>query len=567
LRRKHDERPGLAIGAVAACLGFLPLGCYDGKGEGGGATDGMGTDGMDDGDGDGSDDGPAEPPPENVDLVPESQARRLSQAELDNTLADLVADDTRPARTYIAEDEFAPYDNDYSLQLVSRTLIESMEVLSIDVAKRLIEDPTRRGLVVPCNPTGPGDVVCFQDFIETFGRLALRRPLTDDEIDAYLSLQSYATEDIPEVDNDFYTAVALVISAIIQDPEFLYRIEIGDETTEPGVFKLTDYEIATRVSYLLWGSTPDDELLTAAADGMLADPADRAASIERLLADDRAKEQLHRYHAMWLGYRGIPHEQTLVDAFNMETTALIDRVVFDQPSSYLDLFTSSETYLDTFLADHYGLPQPEGGAGWVAYDDGRAGILSHGSVLSAFSKFTDTSPTQRGILISERLRCIDIPTPPPEVDADNPPGNPDDPTACKEDRYAAHREIASCAACHDMMDPIGLGLENYDIAGVFRTTDDGKPDCTISGEGELPGVGTFSGPAELATRLLESGELERCVTQQYLTFAYGRTLDTGDAEAIDHLLESFEENGGDFRQMVAGHAADEVFGFRREPGN
>jgi hypothetical protein len=138
LRRKHDERPGLAIGAVVACLGLLPLGCYDGKGEGGGATDGMGTDGMDDGDGDGSDDGPAEPPPENVDLVPESQARRLSQAELDNTLADLVAEDTRPARTYIAEDEFAPYDNDYSLQLVSRTLIESMEVLSIDVAKRLI---------------------------------------------------------------------------------------------------------------------------------------------------------------------------------------------------------------------------------------------------------------------------------------------------------------------------------------------------------------------------------------------------------------------------------------------
>ena len=568
--RTHDERPRLGRRAglsLATCLGLLPAGCYDGKGDdAGGATDGMGTDGMDDGGGT-ADDGPAEPPPENVDLVPESQARRLSQAELDNTLADLVDDQTRPARTFIAEDEFAPYDNDYSLQLVSRTLIESMEVLSIDVANRLIEDPTRRGLVVPCNPTGPGDAACFQQFIETFGRLAMRRPLSDAEIDAYMTLQSFATEDIPEVDNDFYTAVALVISAIIQDPEFLYRIEIGDETTEPGVFKLTDYEIATRISYLLWGSTPDDALLTAAADGELSDPADRAASIDRLLADDRAKEQLHRYHAMWLGYRGIPHEQMLVDAFNTETTALIDRVVFEQQSSYLDLFTSTETYLDTYLADHYGLPQPAGGAGWVAYDDGRAGILSHGSVLSAFSKFTDTSPTQRGILISERLRCVDIPTPPPEVDADNPPGNPDDPTACKEDRYAAHREIASCAACHDMMDPIGLGLENYDIAGVYRTTDDGKPDCTISGQGELPGVGTFSGPAELAQRLLESGELERCITQQYLTFAYGRTLETDDDQAIDHLQQSFEDGGENFMQMVAGHAADEAFGYRREPGN
>lgn len=569
MRRNHDGRSRSRLAAAGLGVALLvPAGCYDGKGDADGATDGMGTGGVDDGDGDGTaDDGPAEPPPENVDLVPESQARRLSQAELDNTLADLLDDQTRPARTFIAEDEFAPYDNDYSLQLVSRTLIESMEVLSIDVANRLIDDPTRRGLVVPCNPTGPGDVVCFQEFIETFGRLALRRPLSDDEIDAYLALQSFATEEVPGVDNDFYTAVALVVSAIIQDPEFLYRIEIGDETTEPGVFKLTEYEIATRISYLLWGSTPDDQLLTAAADGMLSDPSDRAASIDRLLADDRAKEQLHRYHAMWLGYRGIPHSQELVDAFNMETTALIDRIVFEQESSYLDLFTSTETYLDTFLADHYGLPQPDGGAGWVTYDDGRAGILSHGSVLAAFSKFTDTSPTQRGILISERLRCIDIPTPPPEVDSDNPPGNPDDPTACKEDRYAAHREIESCAACHDMMDPIGLGLENYDIAGLYRTTDDGKPDCTISGQGELPGVGTFSGPAELAGRLLESGELERCVTQQYLTYAYGRTLGTGDAEAIDHVLQAFEDSGNDFKQMVAGLAADETFGYRREPGN
>lgn len=562
----YSRRPSFAIAGLFACLGLGAGGCYDGKGADG-ATDGMGTDSMDDGDGDGSGDGPAEPPPENVDLVPESQSRRMSQAELDNTLADLLDDLTRPARTFLSEDEFSPYDNDYTMQLVSRTYVESMEVLSIDVANRLIDDPARRDLIVPCTPTGPGDTACFQQFIESFGRLALRRPLTGDEVDAYTTLQSYATEDIPQVDNDFYTAVALVISAIIQDPEFLYRLEVGEPTTEDGVYKLTDYEIAAKISFLLWGSTPDDELLAAAEAGTLSDPADRAASIQRLLADDHAKDQLHRYHAMWLGYRGIPHEQTLVDAFNKETTALIDRVVFEDESDYINLFTSNETYVDTFLAGHYGLPAPAGGEGWVQYEEGRAGILSHGSVLAAFSKFTDTSPTQRGILISERLRCIDIPTPPPEVDADNPPGNPDDPLACKEERYAAHREIASCAACHDMMDPIGLGLENYDIAGVFRTTDLDKPDCTISGQGELPGVGTFSGPGELASRLVESGELERCITQQYLTFAYGRVMDAEDADAIDHVAESFTEGGNNFKQMVAGYAADELFGFRREPGN
>jgi len=526
----------------------------------------MGTDGADDGDGDGAD-GTMEDPPENAALVPESISRRMSQSELDNTLEDLTDDTTRPARSFLSEDEYAPYDNDYNLQLVSRTLIESMEVLSIDVGQRLIDDPTRRGLIVPCQPSGPGDEACFQEFVETFGRLALRRPLSADEVAAYMTLQEFSTENIAEVDNDFYTGVALVLSAIIQDPEFLYRIEAGTPTSEPGVHKLNDYEMASKISYLLWGSTPDDQLIADAEAGLLGDPVGRADVIDRVLNSDRAKQQLNRYHSMWMGYRAIPHGEELLTAFNQETTSLIERVVFDEQSSYTELFTSTETYLNTFLADHYGLPQPAGGEGWVEYTDGRAGILSHGSVLAAFSKFTDTSPTQRGIFIAERLRCTEIPIPPPTVDADNPPGDPDDPTACKEERYAAHREIESCDACHQLMDPIGLGLENYDIAGRFRETDDGKPDCVIGGEGELPGVGTFSGPAELADRLVESGELERCTTQQYLQFAMGRELSPDDAEVVDAVYEAFETNDFDFRSLMADYATGDAFSYRREPGN
>ncbi len=556
-----------AIAFFSLCFGFGLSGCYDGKGGGGGGTDSMGTDAGDDGDDDGGSDGPTEDPPENVNLVPETMSRRMSRAELDNTLADLMGDDTEPARTYLSEEDFSPYDNDYNNQIVSRTLIESVEVLSQDVANRLIADPTRRAMVVPCTPSGPGDAACFQQAVETFGRLALRRPLSDDEVAAYMTLQEYSTENIPEVDNDFYTGVALVISAIIQDPDFLYRIEAGTQTSEDGVFKLNDYEIASRISYLLWGSTPDDQLLSDAEAGMLAEPESRADVIARVLDGERAKTQLYRYHAMWLGYRGIPHEQTLVDAFNQETTALIERVVFDQSTDYTELFTSSETYVDSMLADHYGLPQPAGAAGWVAYEQDRAGILSHGSVLAAFSKFTDTSPTQRGIMIAERLRCMVLPEPPPTVDTDNPPGDPDDPEACKEDRYLAIRAQESCDSCHQNMDPIGMGLENYDIAGRFRTADDGKPDCVISGQGELPGVGSFSGPAELAQRLLESGELEQCVNKQYMEYALGRPLSPNDAELVDTSLEGFEANGYDFKQMMADYAIAEAFGFRRESGN
>ena len=554
-----------AIVTLSACLGIAVSGCYrGGPGTGFGAgTDSVGTDSAD-GD-DGMDDGPIEDPPENVDIVPVAVSRRLSQAELDNTLADLMEDTTRPARTYLSEDEYAPYDNDYELQLASRTLIESMEVLAIDVANRLVDDPTRRALVVPCEPAASDDEACFRQFVESFGRLALRRPLIEQEIAGYMALQEFSVESVPGVDNGFYTGVALAISAMLQDPEFLYRIEAGTPTTEDGVFKLDDYEIAARISFLLWGSAPDDALLGDAEAGRLIDPQTRRDAVERVLDSDKARAQVNRYHAMWLGYRAIPHEQTLIDAFDRETTALIDGVVFEDQSDYSNLFTSDVTYLDTDLANHYGLTPPPGGQGWVTYDEGRAGILSHGSVLAAFSKFTDTSPTQRGIFISERLLCAEIPAPPPTVDADNPPGNPDDPTACKEDRYAAHREIESCANCHNLMDPIGMGLENYDIAGRYRATDDGKPQCTISGQGELPGVGTFSGPAELAERLIESGELERCVTQHYLQFALGREPSPDDAPLLDHVFEGFEASDYDFRAMLADYAADEAFGFRREP--
>jgi hypothetical protein len=559
---EHMLRSAMPIAGLTVCLGVGTSACYKGTGgDGGDTTEGSGSSA----DGASSSDGEPEPPPENVDLVLAGQSRRMTQAELDNTLADLLGDLTEPAKIFLSEDDFTPYDNDYTLQLVSRSYVESMEIMSIDVAARLIESPERRALVVPCTPTGPGDEACFRQFIESFGRLALRRPLAPEEVDAYATLQSFATEDNPVVDNDFYTAVALVISAIIQDPEFLYRLEVGSPTTDADVFKLDDYEIAARVSFLLWGTTPDPELLADADAGRLAEPADRIAVVERMLGSDKARDQIHRWHAMWLGYRGIPHEAELVAAFDRETSALIDRVVFDDQTSYLELFTSTQTFVDDYLAAHYGFPAPAGGEGWVDYPPDRAGILSHGSVLAAFSKFTDTSPTQRGILIATRLQCDVIPVPPPEVDSDNPPGNPDDPTACKEDRYAAHQEIASCAACHSLMDPIGMGLENYDIGGVFRSTDEGKPECVITGEGELPGVGTFSGPGELADRLVESGKLERCVAEQYLSYVAGRDITPDEGPVVDALHQAFSEQSYDFRQMMLDYAASEQFGYRREP--
>src|SRR5207253_2300064 len=176
------------------------------------------------------------------------------------------------------------------------------------------------------------------------------------EISAYLTLQAFATENNAAVPHDFYTAVSLMLRSMLQDPEFLYRIEIGSPTKDPGVLSLNGYEIATRLSFLLVGSSPDDKLLDLAKADALSNPAQRRTEAARLLADPRARDQIHRFHAMWLGYRAIPQTADLIAAFNLETTKLIDRVVFDQPASYLTPFSSPDPYLTNTLADHDGLP-------------------------------------------------------------------------------------------------------------------------------------------------------------------------------------------------------------------
>ena len=505
------------------------------------------------------------PPAVDPLLAMESGVRRLTQAELDNTLRDLLGEDTAPAARLLNEDEFRPFDNDYTIQQASDALITSLEVLAKEVAERALNDPTRRAELVPCTPAIDGDEQCFRDFLDAFLPRALRRPVTPEDIDPYLPLLAFASEDNAVVDNDFYTAVELAVSAAIQDPELLYRVEEGTPGSEPGLLELDGYEIANRMSYLLWATMPDDALFAAAGSGALDTPDGRRAEARRMLDDPKARGQLHRFHAMWLGYRSIPHTPELVAAFNRETSALIDRVVLDEPGSYTRLFTMEETFVDDALADHYGLPRPDGGEGWVSYEGtGRAGILGHGTLLAAFSKFEDTSPTQRGILVRTRLMCEDVPRPPPDVDADQPPQGAMD-ALCKYDRYAEHRDqSSSCAGCHSLVDPIGFGLENFDIAGRYREHDDGLPECIIEGFGEIVGIGEFNGPGELSELLVENDYVDACAVQQFMTFALGRETTHYEAALLQEMTESFRAGNHDFKAFIVDFIASDRFARRAE---
>src|SRR4051794_22393562 len=538
-----------AASTAAGCHGAV--GQAGSGGGSGGSTAGAGSGG-----------GGGTPAPPHSDVVSASVARRLSRSELDATVRDLLGDTTNPASKLLQEDEYTPFDNDYSRQQASSALIDSLEATADDIAARVLA-PANRSRIVPCVPSGPGDAACFRQVIETAGRRLFRRPLSEQEITAYLALQSFATENNPSVPHDFYTAVNLMLRSMLQDPEFLYRIEIGTPATAPGVLRLNSYEIATRLSYFLVRSAPDDRLLDLAKTDALTDANQRRAEATRLLADPRARDQVHRFHAMWLGYRAIPGSANLLAAFNTETTTLIDKVVFDQPASYLTLFSADQTYVNDLLADQYGLPRPAGGSGWVPYGaSGRAGILSHGAVLAAFSKFSDTSPTQRGILVQTRLLCNVVQPPPANVNVDQPP--PATASACKLDRYAAHRSSASCAACHANLDPIGTGLEQYDIGGKLRTHDDGHPECPLDGQGTLPGYGTFKGPAELGQKLIDSGKLEHCFLEHLLRYAVGRGLYPEEQGAVDTLASAFKASDESLTETLLGYVASDRFALRQE---
>lgn len=491
-------------------------------------------------------------------LAPKSGIRRLSRDEYDNTLSDLLGDARRPGEKYLPLDIFTPFDNEYPSQEVSPGLIDGTELLATEAAAHLVADTKARAAVVGCVPSGPGDKPCLRSFITRFGRRALRRPLSSTEVDEYMALQSHAVKA-----GDFFAAVSLVVNAMLQDPEFLYRIETGTaDPVRPGVFKLGPFELASRLSYTLWGSGPDDALLDAAAAGKLNSSDDIRNAVVKMIKDPRAVSRVKRFHAMWFGYHQIPLAPELAAPMRAETDALVERVVFTESKRWTDLFTEDQTFISDDLAAHYGLPLPGSKTPkWVSYTgSGRRGILSHGSFLSLGSK-GDTSPTQRGLLVRQRLGCQDIPPPPPNLQTDEPPTGPEG--SCKVDRYREHADNANCRACHELIDPVGFGLENFDTQGRFRNTEAENTKCTIDGSGNLAGVGTFRGPAELGERLVASEIMEACLVKRTYRFVMGRPETEEETAFLDSLTQRLKSNGQDFLSLLVDISTSAAFAYRQ----
>ncbi len=492
-----------------------------------------------------------------------SGLRRLTRVELDATVRDLLGDDAGRARRLMPADATDPFDNDYHQQLASGALVEAAEALAMELADVALVDPLARAQLIPCMPVGAADAACLRAFVEQFGRRAFRRPLTQNEVDHLMTLQPLAEEA-----GDFDVGIRLVIRALLQHPAFLYRVEVGDPgTTRSSTFRLSSFELATRLSYFLIGTTPPEWLLDEAQAGQLNSKDGLTQAAKHLLTEPLARTQVERFHSLWLGYHQLPHPLVLTQALQNESNALVDRVVFTDSNDYFSLFTATDSFVNSTLAQHYQLSGFTGDTEfrWTPYGNApRKGLLSHGSVLSQGVKFNDTSPTQRGKFIRNRLLCQEIPPPPPGVDVDAQPVST---SPCKKDKYLAHAS-GGCKGCHASIDPIGFGLERFDRSGRYRETDDNDPTCAIEGKGTVVGASSgdlaFSGPDGLADALIASGAFEHCVVTQVFRFAHGRREEPADALALTQRTDAFVESQRNFQTLLLSIVTDEAFSFARD---
>ena len=512
---------------------------------------------------------PTAPPPTGTEVsgLP-NVVRRLTPREYVNVVTDVLglagaqAHELLPVPARTPDDGL--FDNEWEFQDPSEALVVGAERLARDVAEAVVADADLRNRVVGCESVGADDSACFEAFIRNFGLRAFRRPVEEEDVQAFMALLDYGTEA-----NDFYFAVELALSAFLQHPQFLYRVEIGQPVVgDSTLHRLDGYEVASRLSFFLWASAPDIALLQRAEVGQLDTPDELRDAAQTMLADPRARSMAGAYHEMWLGYEEMGVEAELEEPMRTETTALIERVLFEGPSAWTTLFTAEETFASDALAEHYGIPAPGSSEpAWTSYGDtGRRGILTHGTILSPRARAEETDPVKRGLLVRRRLLCQVIAPPPQSVVAAAEPEEAA-PGACKPAQLAAHATIDSCAGCHRLIDPIGFAFEQYDQDGRFRTHEEGRPECATDGRGELsgPDLGQFTGPGELGTLLAGAPEFQACMLEQLLRFVTGR-VDLNPSEQ-DTLVEELNASLGPnpaFEDVVLAVVSHPSFVYRRE---
>ena len=470
----------------------------------------------------------------------------------------------------LVETQRDPYQARYNMHRHPRLspAIYQVSVTGPYASREAGETASRRKLFV-CYPKNPSEeTACAERIVSAFVRRAYRRPVVAADWAKPLKFYHEAKEA-----GGFEAGIGSALSAVLVSPEFLFRIERDPTDVAPATaYRISDLELASRLSFFLWSSIPDEELLAIAQRGELHRPKVLESQVRRMLADPRSISLVENFAAQWLHLRNLESftpdlrlfpdfDDNLREAFRRETElhfeALLreDRVV-------LDLIKTDHTFLNERLAKHYGIPNVYGSRfRRVALDSEsrRGGLLRQGSVLTVTSYATRTSPVIRGHWLLGNL--LGTPPPPPPANIPNLKENTVSETLPMRARLSAHRANAACASCHDLMDPVGFALENFDAIGRWRLTENGLP---IDASGGLPDGSRFNGVTGLEDALLKHPELfVGTLTEKLLTFALGRRMSENDAPAVRRIVRDAQRDGNHFSSIVLGIVKSSPFTLRK----
>ena len=432
------------------------------------------------------------------------------------------------------------------------------------------DTPSRQRVFV-CRPASAADQLpCATKIITALARRGYRRPASDAELQRLLAFYQTGRRN----NGSFEAGIQFALRGILANPKFVFRAEADPANVAPGAtYRLGDYELASRLSFFLWSSIPDDELLTLAEKGRLRNAAVLEQQVRRLLADPRSQALEHDFAAQWLQLRNLrsagpdkdefpDFDDNLRKAFEQETELFFESIVRED-RNVVDLLTADYTFLNERLAKHYRIPNVYGSHfRRVALPDAaRRGLLGHGSILTVTSHADRTSPVVRGKWILDNLLGVPPPPPPPTV----PPLPEGDEAATlpMRERMEQHRKNPSCASCHKIMDPIGLALENFDAVGAWRVRDAGR---TIDATGQLMDGTKVDGPVSLRQALLKRPEgFVGTLTAKLLTYALGRRLEYYDMPVVRRIVSDAARRDYRFSSIVMGVVTSTPFQMRVKP--
>ncbi|MBA2321914.1 MAG: DUF1592 domain-containing protein, partial [Deltaproteobacteria bacterium] len=426
-----------------------------------------------------------------------------------------------------------------------------------------------RAQVFTCEPEAPEDeAVCAEEIVAAFGERVWRRPLTAAEHTQMMGL--YATSR--NSGGPWEEGVLLALKGLLVSPHFVYRVEIGPPV--PGPHLVDGYALASRLSYFLWASTPDDVLLDLAGSGQLADPAVIEEQVARMLADPRAEGLVETLGVEWLYLDAIdeaaPDDTTFptfdegLRAAMREEMHLFATQILLGGRPLTELLDGRDTFVDPVLAAHYGVPAPSPtGFAPIRLDGDRVGLYGRAGWLTAVSYPTRTSPVRRGKWVLENLLCETPPPPPDDVPPleDSFPDTGSPPSV--QEQLAQHREDPACMSCHVVMDGIGFGLEHFDGIGRWRETD--EYGYAIVATGALTDGSAFDGTEQLAAELAASETVTRCMVQKVFTYALGRPPRVEDLAALDEIHGAFRAGGTTFGALAASIATADAFRYSETP--